>query len=128
MKNVMKFIVIVIIVFTLSSCSSSIEDVQAYSVYQTAETTPPEIVESENSIYIINLKIGIDRFALDFENMIKDSFNDFNFEIPVSKEYYDSLQVGDRLNEKTRMGSLILKGSYGKQYVEVIEKRIENQK
>lgn len=83
-----------------------------------------EKIKKDTAIYVLKLKVGMKRLPLDFNNKIKDAFNDFTFEIPVSKQYYDELNVGDKLEEKTRIGSLILKGSYGKQYIEVVEKSI----
>lgn len=100
------------------------KEVKALTSERDSITT--EIKEaSGEAVYILNLEVGIDRFALDFENMLKDAMNEFTFEIIVSKECYDELDIGDRLNEQTRMGSIILAGSYGKQYIEVIGKRVE---
>lgn len=84
-----------------------------------------EKIKTDTATYILKLKVGVDRFALDFDNRMKDALNEFDFDIIVSKDFYSEVNVGDRLNEKLRIGSIALKGSYGNQYVQVIEKRVE---
>ena len=74
--------------------------------------------------YIIKIKGQQSRFSLDIGEHIKDAANAFDFEIPVSKEFYDAHEVGDKISESFRGGSLILRGSIGSMNLTVIEKRI----
>lgn len=140
-KLISIFICLICVLTLLAGCSRTPDEVklevaqleeevaslekQVKTLTATRDNLDIEIKEiTGEAIYIIELEVGIDRFALDFENMMKDAMNEFTFEIIVSEEYYNSLSVGDRLNEAVRMGSIVLAGSYGKQYVEVISKRI----
>lgn len=45
-------------------------------------------------------------------------------QVPVDKEYYDSVEVGDKIDDSFRMGSLIMKGSFGSWKVTVDDKEI----
>lgn len=74
--------------------------------------------------YIITFNIKQSHFTLDISEHIKDSMNDISIEIPVDKEYYDSVNVGDNINDSFRMGSLIMKGSFGKWKITVENKEI----
>ena len=39
--------------------------------------------------------------------------NAIEIEIPVDKEYYDNVDVGDTINNDFRVGSMVMKGSFG---------------
>lgn len=74
--------------------------------------------------YIVTINIKQSHFALDIENNIKDELNDIDIEIPVDKEFYDKVTIGTVLDDSFRMGSLILKGSFGKWNITVSDKEI----
>ena len=63
--------------------------------------------------YVITFNIKQTHFTLDIGEHLKDSMNDISIEIPVDKEYYDSVEVGDVIDDSFRMGSFIWKGSFG---------------
>ncbi len=77
-----------------------------------AKNTETQI--QDNNYYIIEFEISQSHFTLDFSEHIKDSMNKIVIEIPVDKDYYDNVRVGQQINETFRMGSLIMKGSIGK--------------
>lgn len=81
-------------------------------------------VESGTAKYIITFRIKQTHITLDIGEHIKDSMNEIKIEIPVDKEYYDSLSVGDTINDDFRMGSLIMHGSFGSWDVTVDNKEI----
>lgn len=74
--------------------------------------------------YIITFKISQSHFTLDISEHIKDSMNDIEIQIPVDKEYYDSLEIGDTVDDSFRIGSLVMKSSWGSWNVKVIDKEI----
>ena len=74
--------------------------------------------------YVITFNIKQTHFTLDIGEHLKDSMNDISIEIPVDKEYYDSVEVGDVINDSFRMGSFIWKGSFGNWKVTVESKDI----
>ena len=50
---------------------------------------------------------------------------DISIQIPVDKEYYDSIKVGDTIADDFRMGSLVTKGSFGSWDITVEDKEIQ---
>ncbi|WP_279132758.1 hypothetical protein [Barnesiella intestinihominis] len=84
-------------------------------------------IREENDIpnYIVTFEIGQQHVTLDLGDLLKDEINKTELEVLVSKEYYDSVDVGTVVNDDFRVGSLALKGSFGTWNIEVINKRIE---
>ena len=74
--------------------------------------------------YVITFNIKQTHFTLDIGEHLKDTMNDISIEIPVDKEYYDSVEVGDVIDDSFRMGSFIWKGSFGNWKVAVESKDI----
>ena len=74
--------------------------------------------------YVIAFNIKQTHFTLDIGEHLKDAMNDISIEIPVDKEYYDSVEVGDTINDSFRVGSFIWKGSFGNWKVTVESKNI----
>ena len=72
--------------------------------------------------YVITFNIKQSHFSLDLGEHLKDAMNDISIEIPVDKEYYDSVEVGDVIDDSFRMGSFIWKGSFGNWKVTVESK------
>ena len=84
-------------------------------------------LREENDIpnYIVTFEIGQQHVTLNLGDLLKDEINKTELEVLVSKEYYDSVDVGTVVNDDFRVGSLALKGSFGTWNIEVINKRIE---
>ena len=59
--------------------------------------------------YVITFNIKQTHFTLDIGEHLKDAMNDISIEIPVDKEYYDSVEVGDTIDDSFRVGSFIWK-------------------
>lgn len=74
--------------------------------------------------YIVTINIKQSHPFWDIENNIKDEMNDIDIEIPVDKEYYDSVEVGTVINDEFRMGSLIMSSSIGNWDITVSGKEI----
>ena len=74
--------------------------------------------------YVIIFNIKQTHFTLDIGEHLKDAMNDISIEIPVDKEYYDSVEVGDVIDDSFRIGSFIWKGSFGNWKVTVESKEI----
>ena len=73
-------------------------------------------LREENDIprYVVTFEIGQQHVTLDLGDLLKDEINKTELEIMVSKEYYDAVDVGTIVNDAFRVGSLGLKGSFGK--------------
>lgn len=63
--------------------------------------------------YVLGIKLKQSHFSLDIEEHIKDEVNAIEIEIPVDKEYYNSLSVGSEIVDEFRVGSFIFNGSLG---------------
>ena len=74
--------------------------------------------------YIITFSIRQVHYTLSISQHIKDELNEITIQIPVDKGYYDSVKVGTVINEDFRVGSMIMKGSFGKWKVTVADKEI----
>ena len=70
-------------------------------------------VENGTAKYVVTFNIRQKHFTLDIGQHLKDEMNELSIQIPVDKEYYDSIEVGDTIADDFRMGSLIFKGSFG---------------
>ena len=51
--------------------------------------------------------------------------NAIEIQIPVDKEYYDSVEVGQNIADEFRMGSFVFRGTFGNFKVSVIKKEIQ---
>lgn len=74
---------------------------------------------------VLTIELKQVHYTLDIFEHAKDSINAATFDIPVDREFYASVKVGDVLSDKFRTGSLILRGSFGKWKVSVKGKREE---
>lgn len=84
-------------------------------------------IKVENNIakYVLTLSVKQSHFTLDLDQHLKDSMNKLEIQIPVDKEYFDSLEVGDTIADDFRMGSLIFCGSFGNWDITVKDKTIQ---
>lgn len=84
-------------------------------------------IKEENNInkYIVTFEIGQSHFTLDIGTHLKDSMNKLELDVMVSKEYYDSVEVGTIINDDFRVGSFLMAGSIGSWKVKVSNKRVE---
>lgn len=91
-------------------------------------TIEEEIIDAKEANgtakYVVAFRIKQSHFTLDIGEHIKDSMNEITIEIPVDKEYYDSVSVGDTVNDYFRVGSLIMHGSFGNWKVTVDNKEV----
>jgi hypothetical protein len=82
-------------------------------------------ISKENPKYILKIQFSQSRFSLDISDHIKDSMNSGEFELPVDRDFYNSVNVGDKMVDNFRMGSFILRGSFSSWNFKIINKRIE---
>ena len=82
-------------------------------------------VDNGTAKYIVTFNIKQSHFTLDLSEHMKDEMNDISIQIPVDKDYYDSVNIGDTITDDFRMGSLIMKGSFGNWDITVENKEIQ---
>ncbi len=63
--------------------------------------------------YILKLRLQQSHLSLSIKKHLKDAMNAIDFEIPVDKEFFDSVSKGTSIVDKFRFGSLVLTGSFG---------------
>ena len=74
--------------------------------------------------YLVKIKCKQSRLSLDFNKHFKDSLNSFDFELPVSKEFYQHISVGDNIADNFRAGSFLVNGTFSNWNMTIINKRI----
>lgn len=82
--------------------------------------------KKENDIkkYVVTLEIKQSHFTLDIGEHIKDSMNKIEIELPVDKQYFDSVNEGDTINDDFRFGSWVMSGSFGSWDVTIGKKEV----
>ncbi len=74
--------------------------------------------------YILKFELKQVRLSLNPLSHVRDKINTIEFELPVDKEFYDSIDVGDLIIDRFRAGSFILRSSFSNWRMSVINKRI----
>ena len=144
MKKVVLVILAIIMLFSFVSCTKSEESLNKYisKLESRVSSLKSEISELENyrdslkeeivdthvangtAKYVVTFKIKQTHFTLDLTEHFKDALNDITISIPVDKEYYNSVEIGDEIDDSFRLGSFIFKGSFGSWDVSVKDKEI----
>lgn len=75
--------------------------------------------------YIVKFEIKQGTFTLDPFEHIKNSMNAIEVEIPVDRDYYDVLKIGQDLTDAFKWGSLVMDGDFSNLHMRVVSKRIE---
>ncbi len=137
-KSLMPIVIVVLTFSILGGCAESNESLEYRCENLRSEIASLEeqksIVESEiidakevngTAKYVVTFRIKQSHFTLDFDEHLKDWINEITFDVPVDKEYYDSVSVGDTINDEFRMGSLIMHGSFGSWKVTITKKEVQ---
>ena len=82
-------------------------------------------IETGTAKYIVTFRISQKHFSLDLGDIMKDAMNDVSIQIPVDKEYYDSIEIGDIIDDSFRLGSFVFKGSFGSWNIAVENKEVK---
>ncbi len=76
--------------------------------------------------YILKIHLKQTHFSLSIKKHIKDAMNAIDFEMPVDRDFYNSVSVGTEIVDNFRTGSFILYGSFGDWNMSVKAKEIRN--
>lgn len=74
--------------------------------------------------YILKINLRQSHFSLSITKHLKDAMNAIDFELPVDKDFYNSVSVGTQIVDNFRTGSLLLHGSIGNWNMRVSGKEI----
>jgi len=139
-KKILSVVLTVVLLFSLTGCGEQaqvdllkqeISELQEKKTDLQNEVSELENITVENkeengtAKYVLTLEIKQSHFTLDISEHLKDSMNAIEIQIPVDKEYYDSVEVGQNIADEFRMGSLVFKGTFGDFKVSVIKKEIQ---
>ena len=91
-------------------------------VYALLALTACSFAEGAKKRYILTLEIKQSHFTLNLMTHAKDKWNAVKLQIPVDKEFYDSVKQGEKISETFRTASFILNGSFGDMNVTVLKK------
>ena len=95
------------------------------TVAELKDMATAEKIRTGTEVYIVVINISQSHFTLDLEEHMKDAMNDVDITIPVSKEFYDSVNKGTVIDDSFRMGSFVAKGSIGNWDIIVKDKYIQ---
>lgn len=109
------FFIFCIAVIFLSSCNNDeIEQLKKENELLTAQVKAlKEGGTAKSPKYFLKLRLKQSHFSLSIKKHIKDAVNSIEFELPVDKEFYDSVSEGTEIIDKFRFGSFVLYGSLG---------------
>ena len=124
----MKTIITILAVFFLVSCGNN-EEVENLKKENAALVTQvkalKEVVNTKGPKYMLKLRLKQSHLSLSIKKHIKDAVNAVEFELPVDKEFYDSVSEGTEIIDKFRFGSMVLYGSLGDWEMTVKEKYVK---
>lgn len=95
------------------------------SIVELKEMETQEKIRTGTETYVVELKIKQSHFTLDIGQHLKDEANAIIIPIPVSYEFYETVEIGDVIDDSFRMGSFIFKGSIGSWDITVNDKYIQ---
>lgn len=75
--------------------------------------------------YIVKFKIKQGTFTLDIFEHAKNEMNAIEIEVPVNRDYYNRLSIGQDITDSFKWGSLVMDGDFSTLHMKVIGKRIE---
>ena len=70
--------------------------------------------------YIVKFKIKQGTFTLDPFEHIKNNMNAIEIEVPVAKDYYNNLKIGQDLTDSFKWGSLVMDGDFSNLHMKVV--------
>lgn len=124
----MKSIVTIFAVFFLVSCGDNqeLENLKKENAALAAQVSAlKEGANAKGPKYMLKLRLKQSHLSLSIKKHIKDAVNAVEFELPVDKEFYDSVSEGTEIIDKFRFGSMVLYGSLGDWEMTVKEKYVK---
>lgn len=98
---------------TLASCGNAEETERLRKENADLKTQLALLNDAKKPKYILKLRLKQSSFSLSIKKHIRNAVNAVEFELPVDKDFYDSVSEGTEIVDKFRFGSLVLYGSLG---------------
>lgn len=83
------------------------------------------LINGKEPKYIVKFKIKQGTYTLDILEHVKNEVNAIEFEIPVCKEFYNHINIGQDITNSFKYGSLLVNGDFSVLHMRIINKRIE---
>ena len=96
-KTVQLIIFLVVVLATITLLASGLSAINT----QTEENVSVFSIGAEDGEYILDLRVGIDRYPPSDGSVIQHRPEDFILSIPVGQSFYDSVEAGDILVDDT---------------------------
>jgi len=115
-------------IFSFYSCggnAAELERLQKENLELKAQLQELNAAQSAKKVrYILKIRLKQANFSLSIKKHIKNAVNAIDFELPVDKDFYDSVSKGTEIVDKFRFGSFVLYGSFGDWEMTVKDKEI----
>jgi hypothetical protein len=124
----MKTIITILAVFLHISCGNNeeVENLKKENAALVSQVKAlKEGVIAKEPKYMLKLRLKQSHLSLSIKKHIKDAVNAVEFELPVDKEFYDSVSEGTEIIDKFRFGSMVSYGSLGDWEMTVKEKYVK---
>lgn len=105
------------------SLESTISELNAEITTLTNERNA--LINGKEPKYIVKFKIKQGTYTLDIWEHMKNEVNAIEFEIPVCKEFYNYIDIGQDITNSFKYGSLLVNGDFSVLHIRVINKRVE---
>lgn len=97
----------------LTSCGDSAELERLQKENADLKAQLQALTANAKPKYILKIRLKQSNFSLSIKKHIKNAINAVDFELPVDKDFYDSVSEGTEIVDKFRFGSFVLYGSFG---------------
>ncbi len=98
----------------LTSCGGNSEELERLKKENTDLKAQIQLLNAaKKPKYILKIRLKQANFSLSIKKHIKNAINAIEFELPVDKDFYDSVSEGTEIVDNFRFGSFILYGSFG---------------
>ena len=110
----------------LNAIEVSIHDARRLVVHMDDQVEALDIQKSGHEPkYILTLHLRQISYSLSISKQIRDAANTVDFQIPVDADYYNAVNIGQEIVDDFRVGSLIMRGSFGNWRITVKNKSIQ---
>jgi hypothetical protein len=80
------------------------------------------IAIKENLVCVIDFEIKQGTFSLDIGEHLKNKMNSITISVPVDPEFYMNVNVGDKISNELKWGSLLFNGDFSRLNITVKNK------
>jgi hypothetical protein len=103
-----------IFLFLLFACGGNAEEIERLQKENADLKAQLQLLnQAKKPKYILKIRLKQASLSLSIKKHIRNAMNAVDFEIPVDKDFYDSVSEGTEIVDNFRFGSLVLYGTFG---------------